>query len=287
MFIICSVNATPANPAEADAPQGETTPEAVSAKPTRSQVLLDLILQLINAGFERLAIIRSKASNEESHDIGNAFGTFNICVIAARIIRGLKLTAALPDRVTENAPRIDHPPSPRISPDSQAASHRQARKRKPSEAADNATLLRKLPTDREIADMLRHRTIGAVLAQICADLGINVNHPMWQDVRYLIAIHGGHQPPVIARHFQRLETVREKVRTSIAPGWTFYRDPGPDPDFAGPPPDTTGPPPGTVAPEPNRTGPHRGGPAIRHARALTRPSPSAPRRSSPPFVSAR
>lgn len=285
--MIQTMNKAPTNnPADTAAQPRETTPEAVSAKPSASQVLIGVIKRLIGAGLERLAVLQADPTPEEVQDTGIAFGTFNLCVIFARIMRGLNLATALQKYIASQSRHIDNPPPLRTLP---VRKHLPRPRRKPrlTEAADNATLLLRIPTEQEIAAMLRHRTIGAVLAQICADLGINVNHPMWQDVRYLIAIHGGHQPPVIARHFQRLETVREKVRTSIAPGWTFYRDPGPDPDFAGPPPDTTGPPPGTVAPEPNRTGPHRGGPAIRHARALTRPSPSAPRRSSPPFVSAR
>jgi hypothetical protein len=59
-------------------------------------------------------------------------------------------------------------------------------------------------------------------------LGIGLGHPLWQEVKYLIVIHGGRQTPVIARSFDRIQAVQREVTAGIAPGWRFYCDSGPD-----------------------------------------------------------
>ena len=148
--------------------------------------------------------------------------------------------------VAATAARIDNPrlqcPNPKRK--------RQARKpRKPrlTEAQDNAALLARLPTDAEIAAMLRHRPIGAVLADICDDLGIGVAHPLWQEVKFLIVIHGGQMARAMERTFNRVNAARREVLSGIAPGWNFYSDWGPNAELIeGECVDTTGPPPDTV-----------------------------------------
>lgn len=48
-----------------------------------------------------------------------------------------------------------------------------------------------LPTPKQIAAEVRRRPIGAVIADICRDLGILPNHPLWRDLRKAIMHHGG------------------------------------------------------------------------------------------------
>jgi len=227
--------ATTDNPADTAAQPRETTPEAVSAKPSASQVLIDAIKRLIGAGLERLAVLQADPTPEEVQDTGIAFGTFNLCVIFARIMRGLNLATALQKYIASQARHIDNPPPLRALP---VRKHLPRPRRKPrlTEAADNATLLLRIPTEQEIAAMLRHRTIGAVLVDICADLGIGLSHPMWQEVKYLVVKHGGRWLPVINRTFHRLNAARREVLAGIAPDWTLYYDTGPEPDATGPPP---------------------------------------------------
>jgi hypothetical protein len=38
---------------------------------------------------------------------------------------------------------------------------------------------------------VRRRPIGAVIADICRDLGILPNHPLWRDLQKAIMHHGG------------------------------------------------------------------------------------------------
>ena len=51
-----------------------------------------------------------------------------------------------------------------------------------------------LPTEKEIAAEVRRRPIGAVIADICRDLGIMPYHPLWTDLSTAILRHGGNLP---------------------------------------------------------------------------------------------
>ena len=84
---------------------------------------------------------------------------------------------------------------------------RRAHPRRSDEQDDDA-LLARLPTDREIAEMIRGRPIGAVLVDICADLGIGINHPLWHELRSFIIDHNSTPEPMMLRTFQRTFAAR-------------------------------------------------------------------------------
>ena len=48
-----------------------------------------------------------------------------------------------------------------------------------------------LPTPEQIAAEVRRRPIGAVIADICRDLGVLPTHPLWQELSLAIIWHGG------------------------------------------------------------------------------------------------
>ncbi|MGE0419741.1 MAG: hypothetical protein AB7O80_23305, partial [Acetobacteraceae bacterium] len=56
---------------------------------------------------------------------------------------------------------------------------------------DEEAELRNLPSAKEIADRIRRKPIGEVLVEICRDLGIDGQHPLWRDVFKLITFNGG------------------------------------------------------------------------------------------------
>ena len=209
---------------------------AAPAKPSRSAALLHFVRAMIDFGRQRLAAIRSQPDPEESHDIACAFGTFNVAVIVARILRGLRLAAALEDRVTAAAPRIDADVRPRARAAATGRSPRPPRKPKLSDAEDNAALLDRLPTDREIAEMVRGRTIGAVLVDICADLGIGFDHPLWHELRWIVVDHDGQIESVLMRTFQRINDASLDSEKYLAPDFVLYPEPQQICDTTGPPP---------------------------------------------------
>ena len=48
-----------------------------------------------------------------------------------------------------------------------------------------------MPTPEQIAAAVRRRPIGAVIADICRDLGILPNHPLWRELQVVIIREGG------------------------------------------------------------------------------------------------
>jgi hypothetical protein len=207
---------------------------AASAKPSRSAALLQIVRSLIDIGRQRLAAIRSQPGPEETHAIGRAFGTFNVALIVARILRGLRIAAALEVRVVAAAPDLDTPPRARAT--SATSAPRSRPKAKRSDAQDDAALLARLPTDREIAEMVRRRPIGVVLVDICHDLGIGIDHPLWQELKWVIIDHHGTPEPVMARTFQRLNDVRREIEHGLPPDFVFNCESQQIHDTTGPPP---------------------------------------------------
>ena len=207
---------------------------AASAKPSRSAALLQIVRTLIDIGRQRLAAIRSQPGPEETHALGCAFGTFNVALIVARILRGLRIAAALEDRVIAAAPSLDTPPRARAT--SAPTAPRPRPKPKRPDARDDAALLASVPTDQEIAEMIRRRSIGAVLVDICADLGIGIDHPLWQELNWVIIDHHGQPEPVMARTFQRIFDARREIENGLAPDFILHSESQQICDTTGPPP---------------------------------------------------
>ena len=215
----------PDNPAAHAAPPRETPPKAAPGYPSLATRLLTVIRTLIDFGQKRLASIQAQQLTiAEVSDTGHAFGTFNLSVILARLLRGLRLADALERRVIVAAPRIDGPkppPRPRAPRPS-----RPPPKPRLTEAEDNAALLARMPTDREIAEMVRRRPITQILDDICADLGTGPGQPQWQqlwrELRAAMTAYKGKVTVHFNRAYQRTAAAYQEVRAGLAPNWTFY-----------------------------------------------------------------
>ena len=231
---VAFMNPAPTASVQSAPPPREETPMAAPAKPSRSAALLQIVRTLIDIGRQRLAAIRAQPGPEETHLIACAFGTFNVALIVARILRGLRIAAALEERVIAAAPSLDTPPPAR--PTAAPRAPRPGPKTKRQDARDNAALLDGLPTDREIAEMVRGRPIGAVLVDICADLGIGMDHPLWQELRWIIIDHNGTLERVLQRTFQRINDARLETEKFQAPDFVFQSKSQQICDTTGPPP---------------------------------------------------
>ena len=60
----------------------------------------------------------------------------------------------------------------------------------PAAGEDDARLAL-LPTPEQIAAKIRRQPIGAVIADICRDLGILPSHPLWRELQIVIIREGG------------------------------------------------------------------------------------------------
>jgi hypothetical protein len=152
---------------------------ATPAPITRSGRLLDLVRRLIDYGKELAASLQRRAAVDHPH----AFGTADIALILARITCGLHRATALEARLIHRAARLDAAPRQR------APSQRVPRATPPD--IDRAASLAQLPTPEQIAAKVRRQPIGAVIADICRDLGIMPCHPLWRELSQLIIRHGG------------------------------------------------------------------------------------------------
>jgi hypothetical protein len=153
------------------------------AQPSRSGRLLNLVRKLIDYGRELAATIRRRTVAEPMFGMVR-FGTTDLTLILTRIARGLLLANALEARVLLRAAHLD-------------AGRRTSRERSAARApaaprvAETDPHLASLPTPEQIAAEVRRRPIGAVIGDICRNLGITPSHPLWRDLHRAMNEHGG------------------------------------------------------------------------------------------------
>jgi hypothetical protein len=168
---------------------------ATPAKPSRAARLLSLVRKLIDYGKELTQDLQQNAAGMHPFRLAKWFDTVDVALIFARIARGLRLAGGLEARL------ISHPPQekPPIASGAAAAARTGAAPRPPRTAAPahrRSKLaadprLAALPSAEEIAAECRRRPIGAVLADICRDLGIRPSHPLWRELQDTIWETGG------------------------------------------------------------------------------------------------
>jgi hypothetical protein len=194
---------------------------APTNQPSRVGRLLDFVHRLIDYGKELAATLRQR----DLADVARCFGTRDIALILASITRGLLRANALEARLKQNAARLDAAPKRRDAP-----SQRQPRPARPAASpTDHAASLAGLPTPEQIAAEVRRRPIGAIIADICRDLGILPSHPLWRELSPLVIRHGGSLARLVMDLIQRCcHTIGQSWPASAGP-------PSPAPACTGPP----------------------------------------------------
>jgi hypothetical protein len=61
-----------------------------------------------------------------------------------------------------------------------------------------------MPTPAEIAEAVRHRPVGAVIADICSDLGLTQSHPLWNEMVSVVTEFGGNFVALVKDVLDRL-----------------------------------------------------------------------------------
>ncbi len=185
--------------------------------------LLALVRTLIAYGRAALAPLAARNNPVPPPAVALRFGCLSLTVIIARITRGLMIAAALEQRLRRRTPSRDAPPSAGparptgaargadqgsdpLRPARPPAGPRPARAKRPSIDPD-AELPDRLPTAQEIAERLRHRPAGAVIVEICRDLGIGTSHPLWPEIQRAIIRFGGNPLHLLRVWHQRIETL--------------------------------------------------------------------------------
>ena len=200
--LICAL--VPFMSADAPAPAPTTEPDphrAGAGVPAALGRVLSLVRKLIDYGKQLVGTVQQRAAAPNFAHFARPFGTADLAVILARITAGLRRAAALEARLCQRAASgRDLTPSPIRLPGTSGP--RPARQVAPPDAqpepqpADHAEdpRLARLPTEEEIAAEVRRRPVGAVIVDICCDLGIapgDLDWAFWDEIRHAVIMYGG------------------------------------------------------------------------------------------------
>jgi hypothetical protein len=193
-------------------------------KPSRAGRLLGLVRRLIDYGRQLATMLRTNPP---------PFSASDLALIFARITRGLLRAEALEARVIRDTARLDAEPAPPRAP-----SHRRSPPARATDAAGEALVPGLgpgicLPTPEQIAAEVRRRPIGAVIADICRDLGIMPSHPLWPELQQLIIRYGGNLANLVKGILDRAFPY---PAASGPPAWPAVSLQSADPSSTGPPP---------------------------------------------------
>jgi hypothetical protein len=192
--------------------------------------VLGLVRKLIDYGRQLAETVQSRAAAPGFVQFARPFGTADLGVILARITCGLRRAAALEARLCRHAARgKDLTPAPIRLPATHAP--RAARpvapadprpEIQPADPADGSRLAR-LPTEEQIAAAVRRRPIGAVIVDICCDLGIAPGHldrAFWDEIHHAIMMYGGSLTRFLNDLHERLWGFISADRSDhVGPGW--------------------------------------------------------------------
>jgi len=169
--------------------------------PSRTGRLLGLVRTLIAYGRQLATTLQQRSSATRLDDVTRHFGTIDIGEILARITRGLLRAACLESRLASRLDREQAAPEA-----ASTASCRQSRAARPVDRSAHPadTGLVHLPTVGDIAAEVRRRPVGAVIADICRDLGIVPCNPLWRQLSAAIIDNGGNLASLFKDTFKRV-----------------------------------------------------------------------------------
>jgi len=210
---------TPHDPPRADVPMS-----------TALGRVLSLVRRLIDYGKQLATKVHQRATAPDFAHFARPFGTADLAVILARIAAGLRRAVMLEARLCQRAargqdltmgpirmPAIRVPgvarqvAPPDAPPDAQRAN-----------PAEDPRLAR-MPTEEEIAAEVRRRPVGAVIVDICRDLGIapgDLDRAFWDELRHAIIAYGGSLAGFFSNLHRRLFAfARGELTDRADPGW--------------------------------------------------------------------
>jgi hypothetical protein len=168
-------------------------PRAGADMPRRLGRVLNLVRKLIDYGKQLAATVQQRAGTPGFAFLVRPFGTADIAVILARITCGLRRAAMLEAKLCKRAERgrdLTVPPIrlPAIRVPGAA------REAAPRDVQPADPRLARLPTEAEIAEEVRRRPVGAVIVDICCDLGIapgRLDRAFWDEINHALMVYGG------------------------------------------------------------------------------------------------
>jgi hypothetical protein len=183
---------------------------------------------LIDYGKQLASAVQQHATTPGFALIAKPFGTPDLAAILARITSGLRRAAALEAALCRRAARgRDLTPSSVRMPATPGP--RPARLVAPPDAQPEPTnhtedpRLARLPTEAEIAAEVRRRPVGAVIVDICCDLGIMPGHldrAFWEELSHAIIAYGGNLSAFLGTLNKRMTAINSGDHADrAAPLW--------------------------------------------------------------------
>jgi hypothetical protein len=207
---------------------------AATDKPSRAGRLLDLVRKLIDYAKELAVTFQQRGTTDPSPHTYR-FRTSDIRQILACIARGLQRAQALEARIVHGAARQDAERPPR-TPAAPSVRKPRAAQPTPRDNAEAPSPLADLPTPEQIAAEVRRRPVGAVVADICRDLGILPSHPLWRELQHAIIRYGGSLARLVEDLLDRSFPIRAgNLLAGTAPASPGQLHPSPTPACTGPP----------------------------------------------------
>ena len=191
--------------------------------------LLCLLRWIIDYGTQFATALQQRAAGTNFARIASRYRTSDLAAILTRIRRGLLLAAGLQARLLRRAATgRDVAPAPLRCPLPQAPrAGDPQRQRTPRRTKIIDLPLDRLPTAEQIASELRHRPIGAILVDICRDLGIlpgDLTGAQWRELSDVIIEYGGSLAVLLFK--EAGDDLRRRVAATLH-GQVADRDPGP------------------------------------------------------------
>ena len=166
--------------------------------PTALNRVLGVVRKLIGFGRQLAGTVHQRAAAPHFFLFARPFGTVDVALILERIANGLRRAAALEAALCQRAARgQDLTPTPFRMPTARGT--RPTRPAAPADAQPKPhhtqdPRLARLPTEQEIAAEVRRRPVGAVIVDICRDLGITpgqLDRAFWDELSHAIIAYGG------------------------------------------------------------------------------------------------
>ena len=216
-------------------------PRAAAGMPAALGRVLSLVRKLIDYGKQLAGTVQLRVATPGFALFAKPFGTADLAAILARITSGLHRATALEAALCRRAARgRDLTPPPIRLPAARgprAALQSAPRDTQPANHTQDPRLTH-LPTEEKIAAEVRRRPVGAVIADICRDLGITpgqLDRAFWDELSHAIIAYGGNLAGFLGNLNRRLFPFGSGDHTDCAdPGW-----PAAPPRLAAP---ATGPP---------------------------------------------
>ena len=147
--------------------------------------MLALVRKLIACGQELLGSLQGCEGPHPPLETFRRFGCLSLTLVIARITRGLIIAGVLEDRFLRRLPRKDERPDRAPRPPAPKADR--PKPRRSLWTSHDAELDGPLPSAEAIAERLKGRPAGAVLTEICRDLGIDTLHPLWRELKDVLS----------------------------------------------------------------------------------------------------